>query len=152
MAEVPQVKSQVQDKIQKYNSCLVISRHQLTQIQQEDVESICNQIDIKPELPTDQNQLKQFIQPYDAIIGVLPINLQIQLLQNKKVLITFVMKSLGVFENKQDAEQKASQYPNRAVILAPSKEGEKFRVTLYEGIKLIKEIKVLDEWIIQHSS
>ena len=146
------INSQVQEKTQKYNLCLIVSRHQLTQVQQKDVESICNQYVIEPELPNDQNHFKRFIQPYDAIIGVLPLNLQIQILQNKKAYITFVMKSLGVFENKQDAEQKASQYPNRAVILAPSKEGEKFRVTLYEGIKLIREIKVVDEWLIQHQS
>ena len=145
-----QIKSNVQDK--KYGSCLVITRHQLLQTQQKDIETICEQITIKPELPNDQNQIRQFIQPYDAIIATLPINLQIQILQNKKALVTFVMESLGVADDKQQAEEKASKYPDRAVILTPSKPGEKFRITLYKGLKLIREIKIIDEWLIQHSS
>ena len=145
-----QVNSQTQDK-KMFNSCLIVSRHQLLPAQQADLSSICNQIDTKPELPTDQQRLKELIQQYDAIIGVFPLPLQIQILQNNKTLIVFVMESLGV-GSKEEVQSKASQYPNRTAILAPSKEGEKYRVTLYKGLKKITEIKVVDEWLVQHPS
>jgi len=134
----------------KYGLCLVISRHEMLEVQKKDVETICDQVMIIPELPVDINMLKQTIQPYDAIIGVFPLNLQIQIIQNKKILITFVMTSLGVFSTKEEAEQKASQYPGRVAILPPSKEGEKYRATRYDGLKLVKDIKVIDDWLIQH--
>ena len=55
-----------------------------------------------------------------------------------------------VYDTKEDAQAKASRYPDRTAILAPSKEGEKFRLVIYQGLKLIKEIKVFDDWIIRH--
>ena len=61
-----------------------------------------------------------------------------------------MMKSIGTTDNKEDAEYLATKYPGRSVVLPPSKEGEKFRVMIYEGLKQIKEIKVVDEWIVQH--
>jgi len=82
----------------------------------------------------------------------MPINLQIQIIQSKKKLVTFVMISLGVFGTKEEAEKKASQYPGRTAILSPSKAGEQYRVTLYQGLKELKEIKVIDEWLVQHPS
>ena len=134
------------------STCLVVTRHKLLPVQEEDVKHICQQIAVHPELPTDLQQLKNFVKPYDAIIGVLPLTLQIQLIQSGKKFITFAMTSLGVSETKEEAERKTTQYPGRTAILYPSKEGEKYRITLYEGLKLVKEIKVVDEWIIQHPS
>jgi len=134
----------------KYSQCLVVSRHEILEAQKKDVEAICSNFTIIPELPVDMSKLKQLIQPYDAIIGTFPLNLQIQIIQNKKVLVIFVMTSLGVANTEEEAEQKASQYPGRTAILTPSKEGEKYRVTRYDGLKLVKDIKVVDEWLIQH--
>lgn len=134
----------------EYNSCLVVTRHILLPAQDMDVKSICKEIFVTPELPTDPQKLSQIIKPYDAIIGSFPLNLQVQILQNKKALIVFEMKSAGVYDTKEDAQAKAFQYPDRTAILAPSKEGEKFRLMIYQGLKLIKEIKVIDDWIIRH--
>ena len=144
-----QTNSQVKDK---YNLCLVITRHKLVKAQEEDIKSMCNQYVIELELPINQQQLKEFVKNYDAIIGVFPIQLEIQILENKKALVTFVMESLGVVDDKQQAEEKASKYPDRAVILTPSKPGEKYRVVLYKGMKLVKEIRVVDEWLVQYPS
>jgi hypothetical protein len=135
----------------EYESCLVVTRHTLLSSQDRDIKTICHQIFVTPELPTDPQKLSQIIKPYDAIIGSFPLNLQVQILQNKKALVMFEMKSAGVYDTKEDAQAKASEYPDRATILPPSKEGEKFRVVVYEGLKQIKEIKVIDEWIVQHS-
>jgi len=134
----------------KYNQCLVVSRHKLLQIQKRDIETICEQFVIEPELPTNPQQLKEFIKQYDAVIGVFPIQLQLQILQSGKAVIVFIMESLGVTDTKDEAEKKALQYPDRTAILAPSKEGEKYRMVLYKGMKLIKDIKVVDEWLVQH--
>ena len=142
----------IQNITNKYNLCLIVSRHQLLKTQKEDIENICSQYYIIPDLPTNPEQLKQMIKPYDAVVGVIPLPMQIQIIQNRKALITFVMESLGTTDNKQEAEQKASQYEGRSVILPPSKEGEKYRVTVYEGLKIVREIKIVDEWIVQHQS
>ena len=137
---------------EKFDSCLVVSRHELLTAQREDVQKICGYIDTIAELPLDQQKLKETIKPYSAIIGTFPVNLQIDILNNKKTLLVFVMKSLGVTDNEKDAENMASRYPGRSAILFPSKINEKFRVTLYEGIKIVKEIKVIDDWLIKHES
>ena len=136
--------------LQRFNLCLVVNRHKLLEIQKKDVETLCKRFTIVPELPNDASQLRQAIQQYDVIIGVLPLNLQIQILQNKKVYMTFVMTSLGVADNEEEANKIASQYPDRTVILYPAKQGEKYRVTRYDGLKILKEIKIVDEWILQH--
>jgi len=145
-----QINSQIQDK--KFNSCLVVSRHELTLKQKEDIENICNKITITPELPVNSQELKQAIEPYEVIIGSFPIQIQIEVLKNKKNLIMFVMKSLGVSDDEEEAKKLASQYEGMSVILTPSKPGEKYRTLIYEGLKLIKEIRIIDEWLIQHSS
>jgi len=122
----------------------------MLEIQKRDIETICEQFVIEPELPTNPQQLKEFIKQYDAVIGVFPIQLQLQILQSGKAVIVFIMESLGVTDAKDKAEKKALQYPDRTAILAPSKEGEKYRMVLYKGMKLIKDIKVVDEWLVQH--
>ena len=136
----------------EYESCLVVSRHKLLPLQEKDIESICKNVFITAELETDQKKLFEHIKPYDAVIGSIPVQLQVPILQSSKALITFVMRSMGVLDTKEDAEAVAMRYPGRATILPPSKEGEKYRVVLYEGLKLIKEIKVVDEWIVHHAS
>ena len=153
MAQVSQNISQNQDKeIVRYDKCLVVSRHKLLEIQESDVRSICGQYDIVPELPVDAQKLKEAVSPYTAVIGVFPLMLQIQILQNNKSLVVFIMESLGVADDKQQAEQLMLKYPDRSVMLTPSRNGEKFRVLVYKGLKVIKEIRVVDEWLIQHSS
>jgi len=150
MAQEVNSQTNVQDKKFNFNLCLIVSRHQLLKVQEEDIKNICSQYVITPELPTDSQQLRRAVEQYDAVVGVFPMQLQLQILQSGKALITFVMKSLGTADTKQEAEQKASQYQGMTAILAPSKEGEKYRVTLYQGLKLIKEIKVVDEWLVRH--
>jgi hypothetical protein len=135
----------------EFNSCLIVTRHRTTELQDEDIDKICKEVFLTHELPSDLNELKRVINSHDAVIGSFPLYLQVQILQNSKALITFVMKSVGVTENKEDAEYLAMKYPGRSAILPPSKEGEKYRVVVYEGLKQIKEIKVVDEWVVQHS-
>lgn len=136
----------------KFGSCLVVTRHQLMSSQQRDVESICDRIETIAELPVNSQELQKVIEPFDVVIGSFPIQLEIEILKNKKNLVTFVMMSLGVADNREDANKIASQYEGRTAILTPSKSGEKYRVVLYQGLKLIREIKVIDEWIVQHTS
>ena len=143
-----EVKSQVQDK--KFISCLVVSRHEILISQKRDIENICSKVEIIPELPTNKDQLKEVIGQYDVVIGSFPLSLQIDILQNKKTLIMFAMKSLGTADSEEEANKIASRYPDRSAILTPSKGSEKFRVVLYEGLKMIKEIKVVDEWVVNH--
>jgi len=138
--------------MEKFKSCLIVSRHELLPVQEEDVKSICDNITTVAELPLDHQKLREFIEPYDVVIGVFPVNLQVEILNNKKGLVVFIMRSLGVFENREDAEKKAHEYEGRSAILTPSKPNEKFRVTLYEGIKIVKEIKIVDDWLIKHES
>ena len=135
-----------------YKTCLVISRHELLESQRKDIESVCGQITVKPELPVDASKLSQFVDSFDAVVGSFPISLQLEILKNKKALIVFMMRSLGVYDSEGEAKEMESKYKGMAVVLTPSKPGEKYRVLVYEGIKLIKEIKVIDEWLVRHSN
>jgi len=134
----------------RYKSCIIVSRHEILPVQEKDVSDICDKITKVAELPLDQQKLRELIEPYDAVIGVFPVNLQIEILNNKKNLITFIMRSLGVTDNEEEANRIASRYPGMSAVLAPSKPNEKFRVVLYEGIKLIREIRIIDEWLVKH--
>jgi len=134
----------------EFNSCLVVTRHRTTELQDEDIRKICKEVFLTHELPNDPNELKKYVDSHDAVIGSFPLHLQVQVLQFKKALVIFVMRSIGTTDNKEDAEYLATKYPGRSAILPPSKEGEKYRVVVYEGLKQIKEIKVVDEWVVQH--
>jgi len=136
----------------EFDRCLIVTRHRRLEAQDKDIDKICKQTGITPELPNDPDELMRLVRSYDAIIGVIPLHLQVQILQLNKTLITFVMRSIGVMDNKKDAEYLATKYPGRSAVLPPSKEGEKYRVVVYEGMKLVKEIKVVDEWIIQYEN
>lgn len=132
-----------------FEMCLITTRHVLLEEQEKDIKSLCKQIESLPELPTDPLKLKQVLQKYDVVIGVLPLPLQVQVMQFKP-FITFAMKSIGTFDTKEGAEGVASKYPGRTVILPPAREGEKYRVTIYLGLKAIKEIKIVEEWVVEH--
>ncbi|MFP3203646.1 MAG: hypothetical protein RXR43_15995 [Sulfolobus sp.] len=134
----------------KFNRCLVVSRHQLLQLQQQDINEVCQEITITPELPTEPAKLKEIVSGYDAIIGSLPINI-IQLIQNSgKVYITFNMKSLGVYSDKGEVDKLVSQYgEDRVAVLTPSKPSEPYRVTLYMGLKQIR-VTIEETTIIEH--
>jgi hypothetical protein len=125
----------------KFGKCLIITRHQLLQLQQQDIQSICEQHTITPEFPQSPQEQKTLLQAYDAVIGVLPVNL-IQSVQNAgKTFITFTMKSLGTVKTQTEVDQLVNKYGNdRVAILAPSKPGEPYRVTLYQGLKAIRVI------------
>jgi hypothetical protein len=120
--------------------------------QVQDIDNICKKAFLTPELPTDPNELEKLVKPYDAIIGAIPLHFQVQILQLKKAVVVYVMRSIGVTDSKEDAEYLATKYPGRSAVLPPSEEGGKYRVVVYEGMKLVKEIKVVDEWIVQHES
>jgi hypothetical protein len=136
----------------KFNRCLVVSRHQLLQLQQVDISAICKEVVTVPELPTEPEKLKQFLSTYNAntIIGSLPINI-IQMLQNNGIIyVTFAMKSLGVYTEKEEVNKIVSQYgEDRVAILAPSKPNEPYRLTLYQGLKQVR-ISVEETPIITH--
>jgi len=135
----------------EFNSCLVVTTQRLLEAQEEDIHRVCKEAHLTRELPNEPNELWKYIGSHDAVIGIFPLYLQVQILQYNKALIIFVMKPIGIIDNKEDAEYLTTKYPGRSAILPPSKEGEKFRVVVYEGMKLVKEIKVIDEWIVQHS-
>jgi len=134
----------------EYENCLVVTRHRLLELQDEDIHKICKEVFLTHELPNNVNELGKYINSHDAVIGSFPLPLQVQILQNGKALVVFVMRSIGVVDTKEDAEYLVTKYPGRSAVLPPSKEGEKYRVVVYEGMKLVKEIKVVDEWIVQH--
>jgi len=125
----------------KFKTCLIVSRHQLLQLQQTDIQTICEQYTITPEFPQSPQEQKTLLQNYDAVIGVLPVNL-IQAVQNAgKTFITFNMKSLGTVKTQEEVDKLVNKYGNdRVAVLAPSKEGEPYRVTLYTGLKAIRII------------
>jgi hypothetical protein len=144
------VKGKMVDK--KFERCLVTTRHQLLQLQQKDINEVCQEVTIVPELPTEPVKIKEVLNKYNVntVIGNLPINI-IQLLQNNNVIyVTFSMKSLGTYRTQEEVNAIVSQYgEDRVAILAPSKPGELYRVTLYQGLKAVKVI--LEETpIIEH--
>jgi hypothetical protein len=136
----------------KFGKCLIITRHQLLQQQLQDIQSICEQHTVIPEFPQSQQEQKTLLQAYDAVIGVLPVNL-IQSVQNAgKTFITFAMKSLGTMKTQTEIDQLVNKYGNdRIAILAPSKPEEPYRVTLYQGLKAIRVI-VEETPIITHDT
>jgi len=103
-----------------------------------------------PEVPTEPPKLKQFLGNADAVIGSLPINI-IQMLQNNNVVyIAFVMKSLGVYNVKEEIEKVVNQYgQDRVAVLPPSRQGEPYRLTLYQGLKAVR-VLVEETPIISH--
>jgi hypothetical protein len=112
---------------------------------------MCNQCNLLPELPDSINEFRRIIKPHNAIIGVIPLEYQVIALKDGKTVIVIEMDTIGCLYNKKDAIIIASQYPGVSVVLSPSEEGGKHKVMLYKGMKLIKEVKVVDEWVVQHS-
>jgi hypothetical protein len=135
-----------------FQRCLVVSRHQLLQLQQADISTICKEVITVPELPTEPAKLKQEITKYNAdiVIGSLPINI-IQMLQNNNIIyITFNMESLGTYRTQEEVSKLISQYgEERVTVLTPNKPGELYRVMVYTGLKQIR-ITVEETIIISH--
>jgi len=149
MSQTPKTMSQTQSQSQpKYENCLLVSRHRLLSSQETDLATICGKISKVDTLPNNIDELKKMVDFYDAIVGVIPLTFQVQLLQMKKAVLLFYMESLGTTGSKQEAEQLLAG--REGVILPPSREGESYRVSVYRGIKKVKAIKVEDEFIIQH--
>ena len=67
----------------EFNSCLLVTRHRLLQLQEEDIEKICKEVFLTHELPNDPNELKKYVDSHDAVIGSFPLHLQVQVLQFK---------------------------------------------------------------------
>jgi len=134
----------------KYKDCLLVTRHKLLEGQEKDLNQICEKISRIETLPTDLNELKKIADFYDAIIGVIPLPIQIQLLQIRKTVILFYMESLGTAKSKTEAEELLKKSGLEGVILPPAREGEPYRVSIYKGLLRVKEIKIEDEFVIKH--
>jgi hypothetical protein len=134
----------------KYTNCLLVSRHQLLKTQQNDLEKICERVQRTDMLPTDTNELKKYVEPYSAVIGVIPLPLQVQLLQFKKSVLLFYMEALGTTPTREQAEELLAKSGLEGVILPPAKQTEPYRVSVYKGLIRVKNIVVEDEWVIQH--
>ena len=152
MAQVPGSSQSTsnQSQIPIYEHCLLVSRHRLLQTQESDINKICKQVTRTDMLPTDTNELKKYVEPYNAIIGVVPLIFQVQLLQWKKEVILFYMEAVGTAPSRVEAEELLKKSGLEGVILPPAKEGEPFRVSVYKGLLKVKEIKVEDEFLIKH--
>jgi len=133
-----------------YNSCLIVTRHELLPLQDTDIKQICKQIVIISEFPQNPQEQRQLMSKYDVVIGTLPVNLIQAIQQNGKTYITFSMKSLGTFKTADEVKQTVEKYgKNRVAVLVPSKPNELYRVTLYEGLKKVRVI-VEEEPVILH--
>jgi len=151
MSQSHMSQSQSQTQVQlTFQHCLLVSRHVLLTGQDEDLKKICQKITKVDSLPTDAIELRKLIDYYDAVVGVFPLSLQLQILQMKRAVLTFEMESLGTAGVKKDAEELLLKSGREGVILPPAKDGEPYRVSVYKGIRLIKEIKVVDALIIEH--
>ena len=139
-----------QTQIPVYESCLLVSRHKLLPAQENDINAVCRKISRTDMLPTDLNELKKLVDFYDAVIGIIPLPLQVQILQIKKPVLLFEMIAIGTAKTKEEAEGLLAKSGKQGVILPPTRDGEPYRITAYRGIILVKEIKVTDEPIIQH--
>jgi hypothetical protein len=149
--QVPSQSTSSQTQVQsKFKDCLLVTRHKLLEMQEQDLMTICERIVKIETLPNDINELKKLTDFYDAIIGVIPLPFQVQLLQMKKNVILFYMESLGTTKTKAEAEEMLKKSGLNGVILPPAKEGESYRISVYKGLLRVKEIKVEDEFIIQH--
>jgi len=134
----------------KYKDCLLVTRHKLLELQQNDLNKICEKITRIETLPNDLNELKKVADFYDAIIGIVPLPIQVQLLQLRKDVLLFYMESLGTAKTEEEARDLLAKSGRDGVILPPVKQGESYRVSVYKGIMMIKEIKVVDVPIIEH--
>ncbi|MFP3214085.1 MAG: hypothetical protein RXR18_02595 [Nitrososphaeria archaeon] len=101
-------------------------------------------------MPTDPIELRKLIDYYDAVVGTIPLPLQLQILQSKRAVLTFEMESIGTTRTREEALDLLAKSGKDGVVLPPAKEGEPFRISIYKGIKLVKKIVVEDEFIIQH--
>ena len=131
-------------------NCLVVSRHKLLPMQEQDVRTICKEVTQTPELPTDPKQLQAAVQPYSAVIGTLPINLIDMLKKTGKSVYTFEMTSLGTFTSEEEARKLEEQYQGRVAILPPSRPGEPYRATRYDGIAEVVKISIEKRPVIKH--
>jgi len=152
---VNQSQTQVQSTNQpvKFQHCLLVSRHKLLKTQEDDLAIICQKVTKVDMLPTALDELKKLIDFYDAVVGVIPVPLQLQIIQMKKAVLSFYMEAVGTTKTKEEAEQllvNLLKSGHDGVILPPAREGEPYRVSVYRGIVRIKEIKIVDEYMIQH--
>ena len=152
MAQVPgqSQSTSSQTQIPVYESCLLVTRHHLLSQQEEDLMKICKKVTKVEMLPTDLNELKKLVDLYDAVIGIIPLPLQVQILQLKKTILLFRMEAIGTVKTKEEAEKLLAKSGLEGVILPPVKETEPFRVSVYKGIIQVKDIKVVDIPIIEH--
>jgi len=134
----------------QYEDCLLVTRHRLLPTQEEDLSKLCKKITKVEMLPNNIDELKKLVDFYDAVIGIVPLPLQVQILQLRKSVLLFEMVAIGTTKTKEEAQDLLVKSGRDGVILPPAKDGEPYRVSIYKGIKLVKKIVVEDEFIIQH--
>jgi len=149
-ANQTQVPSQTMNQSTQYKNCLLVTRHRLLKSQEDDLTKLCKKITKIEALPNDVEELKKTVDNYDAVVGVIPLLFQVQLIQLKKSVLVFYMESLGTAKSKAEADDLLAKSGGEGIILPPSKEGEPYRVSVYRGINKVKIIVVEEEVIIQH--
>jgi hypothetical protein len=145
-----QASSSGQSQPMKFQNCLLVTRHELLRMQQEDLATVCININKIDTLPNNIDELKKLTTQYDCIVGVIPLPFQVQLLQLHKSVLLFYMESLGTTNSRQEAEELLKKSKLEGVILPPAKNGEPYRVSAYKGLIRVKNIVVEDEWVVQH--
>ncbi len=128
----------------------MVTRHRLLEQQESDLNKICGKVTKVDMLPTDINELKKLVDLYNAVVGVIPLPLQVQILQLRKSVLLFYMESLGTAMTKEEAEEMLKKSKLEGVILPPARDGEPYRVSAYKGLILVKNIIVEDEFVIKH--
>ena len=149
MSQPPSQSTQSTQNV-RFQDCLLVSRHELLDAQENDLSKVCQKITKVDSLPTDPIQLRKLIDFYDAVVGVMPLPLQLQILQAKRAVLIFEMESIGTTKTREEALDLLMKSGKEGVILPPAREGEPFRISIYKGIKLVKKIVVEDEFIIKH--
>jgi hypothetical protein len=144
------VQSTISNQPPRYQDCLLVTRHRLLEQQEKDLTEICGKITRIETLPNDINELKKLVDFYDAVVGIIPLPFQAQILQMKKNVILFYMESLGTTKTKAEAEEMLKKTGLEGVILPPAKQGEPYRVSVYKGLIRVKNIVVEDEWVVRH--
>ncbi len=140
MAQVPSQStstiSQTQVQTPVYENCLLVTRHQLLSQQETDVNTLCRKITRVDTLPTDLNQLKKVLDPYDAVIGIVPLPIQTQILQIRKDVLLFYMESLGTTGTEEEAQQLLAKVGGQgSFYLLPRKENRSVLPSIRELLK-----------------
>lgn len=130
--------------------CLLVNRHKLLEPQKKDLDLICSEITTIDTLPEKSEELKNLVLEYDAIIGNFPLPIYQSLLQLKKRVFRFSIKSIGTATSEEEVEKFKEKYKDFALVQIPNKPGELYRLSIYVGIEEIMEVKIVSKLFITH--